>query len=169
MGKNAPESSHMGSRKTLMMAWKPCVESIRQAITKPRAVRATAMTNIRMSAANKPSGVGEMMSSQPIMLGQPAEHEEHDALQHGDGRAAEHLAEHHRPARNRRHEHALQKSFAAVFDDRDRGEDRREQQDHHQRAGKEMGVVEIASCCRPAPNSSQKIIGWPSAPNTRFL
>ena len=31
MGKNAPERSHIGSRKTLMMAWKPWVESIRQA------------------------------------------------------------------------------------------------------------------------------------------
>ena len=48
-----------------------------------------------------------------------------------------------------RHEHALQKSFAAVFDDRDRGEDRGEQQDHHQRAGKEMGVVELVLRCRP--------------------
>ena len=37
----------MGNRNTLMMAWKPCVESIRQAMKKPSAVRAIEMTNIK--------------------------------------------------------------------------------------------------------------------------
>ena len=82
-------------------------------------------------------------------MSQPSS-EEHEALQHGDRRAAEHFAEHHRPPRHRGHEHALQETFAAVFDDRDRGEDRREQQDHHQRAGKEMGVVELVRFARAA-------------------
>ena len=38
--KNAPERSHIGIRKTVMMAWNPWVESIRQARQKERAVRA---------------------------------------------------------------------------------------------------------------------------------
>jgi hypothetical protein len=40
----------MGSRKTLMMAWKPWVDSMRQAMVKPNAVRATAMRAIRTTA-----------------------------------------------------------------------------------------------------------------------
>ena len=31
-GKGAPDSSQSGIRKTVMMAWKPCVDSIRQAM-----------------------------------------------------------------------------------------------------------------------------------------
>ena len=49
----------MGSRNTLMMAWKPCVEAIRQAIRKPRAVRAIEITNISRIAASMPKGVVE--------------------------------------------------------------------------------------------------------------
>ena len=45
-GKNAPESSQMGRRIRFMMAWKPCVESIRQAMTNPRFVRLKANKNM---------------------------------------------------------------------------------------------------------------------------
>ena len=38
MGKSAPESSHRGIRNKLMMAWKAWLESIGQAMVKPRAV-----------------------------------------------------------------------------------------------------------------------------------
>ena len=37
-GNTAPESSHNGISSRFTMAWKPCVESNRQAITKPSPV-----------------------------------------------------------------------------------------------------------------------------------
>jgi hypothetical protein len=64
-------------------------------------------------------------------FGKPAQEHEYYRLQHGDRGAAEHLAKHHRPTRNGGDEHALQESFAAILDDRDRGEDGCEEQDHH--------------------------------------
>ena len=67
-----------------------------------------------------------------------AQEHEQRALRHGNQRSAEQFSQHHRPARNRRHQHRLQKSLAAVFDHRDRGEDGREQQNQHQRAGKKI-------------------------------
>ena len=48
------------------------------------------------------------------------------------------------------------KPFLAILDDRDRGEDRREQQNHHQRAGKEMGVVEPIRTAERASSPSPR-------------
>src|SRR5258706_4402067 len=39
-GNSAPESSHRGIRKRLMIAWNDCVESIGHAMAKPSAVNA---------------------------------------------------------------------------------------------------------------------------------
>ncbi len=44
-GNMAPESSHSGIRNRLITAWKPCVDSIGQAITNPSAVRENAIRN----------------------------------------------------------------------------------------------------------------------------
>src|SRR2546426_1768632 len=47
-GNGAPDRSHRGIRKTVMTAWNPCVDSMRQAMQNDRAVRANATaTRIR--------------------------------------------------------------------------------------------------------------------------
>jgi len=54
---------------------------------------------------------------------------------------AQRLPSHHRIARDRRDQHALQKSLAAVVDGRNGGEDRGEQQHQHDHAGVEVLYV----------------------------
>lgn len=77
-----------------MMAWKPCVDSMHaQAIVKPRAVSAVEINAIQHDR-QRVSG-GEL--ARPSV--QAPENEEQQPLDHGDGGAAENLAEHHRPPR----------------------------------------------------------------------
>src|SRR4051794_4571172 len=50
-GNSEPESIHSGIRKRLMIAWKACVESRRQATTNPKAVREKETSKIESAAA----------------------------------------------------------------------------------------------------------------------
>ena len=77
---------------------------------------------------------------------------------------------------DRRNQHRLQESFAAIFDDRDRREDRGEEQDHQDRAGEEILHVPAAGQTPslrklwpiPPPIRSQKTIGVANAPMMRL-
>ena len=50
IGKRDPETIHIGSSSRFMMAWNPAVDSMRQAITKPRPVREKLTRKIRNEA-----------------------------------------------------------------------------------------------------------------------
>src|SRR5262245_55692259 len=69
---------------------------------------------------------------------QEAESQENQTLNESHEGAAKHFAQNHRPPRNWRDEHALQKSFATVLDDRNRREDGRKEHDQEQTPGKKV-------------------------------
>ena len=53
-GKNAPDMSQIGIRMRFMIAWKPCVDSKRQAITRPRLVRPNPTSASTSTLASSP-------------------------------------------------------------------------------------------------------------------
>jgi len=63
LGKNAPDRSHIGMRSRFMMAWKPCVDSMRHAITRPRFTRPNATRPIVAVAATTLPPVRAMPAS----------------------------------------------------------------------------------------------------------
>ena len=73
--------------------------------------------------------------------GQRRECQKDQPLNPRQRRRAQNLAQHQAGARRGRNQHRQQKSFAAVFDDRDGGEDRGEHHRQHQRAGVEARQV----------------------------
>ena len=69
---------------------------------------------------------------------QRREAQEDQTLPDGQRRPAYDLAGHQAPTRQGGHQHGLQEPFLAVFDQRNRGEDRGEQQDQHECSGDEV-------------------------------
>src|ERR1039457_4567938 len=63
MGKSEPETIHMGTSSRFMMAWKPAVDSILQAITKPRPVRVKEIRNMAAATGMRSSGWMETPAS----------------------------------------------------------------------------------------------------------
>src|SRR6185436_19154878 len=98
--------------------------------------------------------------------------QENQPLKQGDARASQDFAEHHRPAGDGCDEYSLQKPFASVLDDGNRGENGGEQQNENQapsevvfqetgsvlaRGGEAEGILE--SCPEQQPEEDRRADG----------
>ena len=134
MGKSDPETIHMGTSSRFMIAWKPEVESICQAMMNPSPVSA----NATRKTAPAMAGSCQTLTRTPAS---GAKARKISPCTQASVAGAEDLAQHHAGARRRGNQHGEQKPLAAVFDDRDGRKDGGEHHGEHQRAGEEAAQV----------------------------